>query len=286
MAVTRVLSCTMAMAMPAMAATSAVGGVCRAGEVCDALAREDVLLQSLKVLHKHEAEQQTQQQMISVMSYNTEYKDYTSRMGGYARKIREEQPAIVGLQECQNRDGLANLAHYSANLNTGNQNYMVYNPSMVTLLDGGYLPIPRDNYAPRAITWGKFRLGSREVFFFNTHLPHNHGEAASQQTHARIAGMFFNLRSQLGAADKPCIVVGDMNSFASNWNQVAGGGFESNLEANGFNNAYTAHGNPGYSNLDHIMYSSAHWTVTNCKDAGTGGSDHTSITCDMTLKDA
>jgi len=271
------------MAVPAMAMPVAAEGVCKSGEACDTLARDDVLLQARKVLHRQE-EQQSEEQTITVMSYNTEYKDYNARMGGYAKKIAEVQPAIVGLQECQNRDGLAGLAHYAANLKTGKQNYMLFNPDMVQLVDGGSLRIPRDLYAERAITWGKFRLGSRDIFFFNTHLPHNHGEAASQHTHAKIAEMFFKLRRELGAADAPTIVVGDMNSFASNWNKVEGGGFESNLQNKGFKNAYTAHGNPGYSGLDHIMYSSAHWTVSKCHDAGTGGSDHSSITCDMTLK--
>jgi len=304
MAVARAFCCAIAVAVPTVAASSQAERRCASSDNCDAstaerrcassdkcdasdrddtLARDAVLLQSLQVLHKYE-KQQTEQNTITVMSYNTEYKDYNGRMGGYARKIAEVRPAIVGLQECQNRDGLARLANYAANLKTGKQNYMLYNPSMVTLLDGGWLRIPRDNYADRAITWGKYRLGASEIFFFNTHLPHNHGEAASQQTHARIARMFFRLRRQLGAEDKPCIVVGDMNSFASNWNHVAGGGFESNLEANGFKNAYTARGHPGYSGLDHIMYSEAHWRVTHCHDAGTGGSDHSSITCDMTLK--
>merc|ERR1740121_2443626 len=53
-----------------------------------------------------------------VMSYNTEYKDYNSRMGGYAAKIRNVAPAVVGLQECQNRDGLAGLSHFAANRET------------------------------------------------------------------------------------------------------------------------------------------------------------------------
>merc|ERR1711972_1307951 len=95
------------------------------------------------------------------------------------------------------------------------------------------MPIPRDLYADRAITWGRFRLGTHEFYFFNTHLPHNHGEAASKSTHAKIASMLLAKRRELGAEDMPTIVVGDMNSFASDWNKVQGGGFESNLQANG-----------------------------------------------------
>jgi len=218
------------------------------------------------------------------MSYNTEYRNYNSRMGGYAEKIREVMPAIVGLQECQNRDGLASLSGLTANAETGSQNYMLFAPSEVTLLDGGWMPIPRDNYAPRYITWGRFRLGETTIWFFNTHLPHNHNEAWSRTTHATIAAMFLQKRKDLGAEHDPTIVVGDMNSHASDFNQVHTGGFESNFEANGFVWAYTARGNPGYGRIDHILYSAAHWTHRNCRDTGTGGSDHTSITCDLTLK--
>merc|ERR1712187_872065 len=102
-------------------------------------------------------------------------------------------------------------------------------------------------------------------------------------THARIARDFLRKRRELGAEGSPTVVVGDMNSHASNFNRVAGGGFESNLAANGFTWAYTARGNPGYGGIDHILYSTAHWTHPRCKDTGTGGSDHTSITCDLML---
>jgi len=217
------------------------------------------------------------------MSYNTEYRNYNARMGGYAEKIRQVAPAIVGLQECQNRDGLARLSGYTANLETGNQNYILFDPSKVTLLSGGSMRIPRDNYAPRFITWGSFKLGSITIWFFNTHLPHNHNEAWSKTTHAKIAGMLLQKRKELGSEHAPTIVVGDMNSHASDFNRNAKGGFESNLQANGFVNAYTARGEPGNSGIDHILYSAGHWTHRDCTDAGTGGSDHTSITCDLTL---
>merc|ERR1712031_41497 len=74
--------------------------------------------------------------------------------------------------------------------------------------------------------------------------------------HARIAKMFLEKRKELGAENAPTIVVGDMNSHASHFNQVEGGGFESNLEANGFTWAYTAKGNPGYGRIDQLLYSS------------------------------
>merc|ERR1712050_490621 len=218
------------------------------------------------------------------MSYNTEYRDYNRRMAGYADKIKQVAPAVVGLQECQNRDGLAELSGLTANLETGSQNYMLFDPAKVTLLSGGWMPIPRDDYAPRAITWGRFLLGDVEFLFFNTHLPHNHNEARSQTTHARIVGMLLEKRRELGAENTPTVVVGDMNSHASNFNNVDTGGFEGNLEANGFVWAYEARGNPGYPRIDHILYSRAHWTHRDCGDTGTGGSDRTSITCDLTLK--
>jgi endonuclease/exonuclease/phosphatase family metal-dependent hydrolase len=219
------------------------------------------------------------------MSYNTEYKNYDARMTGYAEQIKEVAPALVGVQECQNRDGLARLSGYTANTETGDQNYMFFDPSKVTFVSGGKLRIPRDDYAERFITWGQFKLGDVTIWFFNTHLPHNHNEARSQTTHAQIAEMFLDKRKDLGAENAPTIVVGDMNSHASNFNRVEGGGFESNLEANGFTLAYTAKGNPGHGGIDHILYSAAHWTHSDCHDSGTGGSDHTSITCALTLKE-
>jgi len=218
------------------------------------------------------------------MSYNTEYRNYNARIPGYAAQIQTVAPALVGLQECQNRDGLAGASGYTANTQTGRQNYMLYDRCKVTFVDGGYMKIPRDNYAPRFITWGQFKLSNTTIWFFNTHLPHNHNEARSPTTHARIAKMFLEKRKELGAENAPTIVVGDMNSHASHFNQVEGGGFESNLEANGFTWAYTAKGNPGYGRIDQLLYSSAHWTHSNCQDSGTGGSDHTSITCDLTLQ--
>merc|ERR1712151_693102 len=108
----------------------------------------------------------------------------------------------------------------------------------------------------------------------------------SPTTHAKIAKMLLEKRKELSAESAPTIVVGDMNSHASHFNKVAGGGFESNLEANGFTWAYTAKGGHwrGHGGIDHILYSTEHWTHSGCHDSGTGGSDHTSITCDLTLK--
>jgi endonuclease/exonuclease/phosphatase family metal-dependent hydrolase len=218
------------------------------------------------------------------MSYNTQYNNYNARMGGYAAKIKDVDPAVVGLQECQNRDGLASLSGYVALKETGRQNYILYDPRRLTLVSDGNMRIPRDNFAERAITWGQFKLAGSTVWFFNTHLPHNHNEARSKTTHARIARMFLQKRKELGAENAPSIVVGDMNSFASDYNRVGGGGFESNLQANGFTWAYTARGNPGHGGIDHILYSTAHWREKKCRDNGTGGSDHPAITCELVLK--
>jgi len=214
------------------------------------------------------------------MSYNTEHRDYNNRMAGFADKITEVAPTIVGLQECQDRDGLARLTGYAANKETGQQNYMLFDPQKVTLLSGGWMPIPRDGFAPGAITWGKFMLGEREIFFFNTHLPHNHTEATSQTTHASIAANFFQKRREVGAESAPTIVVGDMTSHASDFDRAHTG----NLDSNGFVWACIARGSPGHGPIDHILYSVAHWTHSGCRDTGTGGSDHTSITCELTLK--
>jgi endonuclease/exonuclease/phosphatase family metal-dependent hydrolase len=205
-------------------------------------------------------------------------------MYGYAEVIKEIAPAIVGLQECQNRDGLASAAGYSALTGIGYCNYILYNSSKVTPMSQGSMSIPRDNYASRCISWGQFRFGDSAIWFFNTHLPHNHNEAWSKTTHAQIAHMLLDKRKELGAENAPTVVLGDFNSHASDHNNVAGGGFRSNLQENGFTWAYMAQGSPGYGSIDHILYSTPHWTHQNCRDTGTGGSDHTSITCDLVLK--
>eukprot|EP00122_Pirum_gemmata_P001049 Pgem_evm1s936 len=225
---------------------------------------------------------------FKVMSYNTKYDGYPHLLHDFADKIREIRPAVVGLQECQDRDGLARASGYTALTNTGKQNYILYDQDTVKLLEYGHMRIPKDDYAERAITWGKFQtVDTFSVFWvFNTHLPHAHGEASSKSTHAHIARMLIEKRRELRADNDPTIIVGDMNSFASNYNDVnVGGGFESNLNANGFNTAYIGKGDPGFAKLDKIL-NSKELTPSNCADTGTGNSDHTSITCDFTLEGA
>jgi len=117
--------------------------------------------------------------------------------------------------------------------------------------------------------------------FFNTHLPHNHGAAASRNTHALIARDLLLKRTELGAADMPTVVVGDCNPFASSG--AADGSFESNLVDAGFQKVYQARGNPGYGGLDKI-FASAHWTSSNGADQGTGTSDHPAIAVDLTVR--
>jgi len=122
---------------------------------------------------------------IAVMSYNTEYKHYHARMAGYAAKIKDVMPTLVGLQECQDRDGLARLSGYTANKQTGHQNYILFDAAGIEFISGGHMRIPNDRYAPRFITWGKFKLGESIIWFFNTHLPHNHGSCTSVDSLAR-----------------------------------------------------------------------------------------------------
>jgi len=107
----------------------------------------------------------------------------------YGRKIREVNAAIVGTQENQDKDDLARASGYSIAPVSGNKNPIYYNPSMVSF-DGesGSMRILRDNYAERYISWDKFRFGNVSFWAFNTHLPHNHNEASSRNSHARIQG--------------------------------------------------------------------------------------------------
>eukprot|EP00122_Pirum_gemmata_P001515 Pgem_evm1s1362 len=223
---------------------------------------------------------------FSVMSYNTKYNGYPHLLNSFANKIRQVNPTVVGLQECQDRDGLARQSGYDAMTEIGHINYILYDSQRVTVLQGGAMSIPRDNYAERAITWGKYQITINETlasfWVFNTHLPHNHNEAWAKSTHGQIAHMLLEKIDELNATNDPTVVVGDMNPFASDYNQYPGGGFESNLNDNGFITAYIGQGNPGFSALDKILYRN-NLTPSNCGDTGTGGSDHPSITCDFSF---
>jgi len=221
---------------------------------------------------------------VSAMSYNTEYRGYPSRVSQYGAKIREVGAAVVGTQECQDSAALANAAGYSVVPGTGFQNPILYNPSKVSYVGGtgGFMQIPNDNYAERTVTWAQFQTGGNAWWFFNTHLPHPHGAAASRNTHAGIANMVLQKRRELGAEDSPTVVTGDMNPFASSG--ASEGSFESNLVAGGFFKAYQGRGNPGYGGLDKIFASSAHWTSSNGADHGTGGSDHPAIAVALAFK--
>jgi len=221
---------------------------------------------------------------VKVMSYNTEYRGYPGRVWQYAAKIREVDAAIVGTQECQNPDMLARESGYTQVPGIWG-NYIFYNPSKISLVpdSGDWMDITSDNYARRTLTWAKFMLGSTEILFFNTHLPHNHGRAWSRNTHAGIARDLISKRQQLGAGNMPTVVVGDMNPFASAG--ASEGSFESNLIAAGWHKSYQAKGNPGYVGLDKIFATSQHWTSSNGADRGTGSSDHPAIAVYVHLKE-
>jgi endonuclease/exonuclease/phosphatase family metal-dependent hydrolase len=218
---------------------------------------------------------------LKVMSYNTVYTGYPSRVDQFGQKIRDVNAAVVGTQECQDANALARASGYVVVPGTGPQNPIFYNPQHVSLVDGsgGYMNIPRDNYAQRTITWGEFMFGNTNFWFFNTHLPHPHGAASSRNTHAQIAQQLIQKREDLGAVNTPTVIVGDCNPFASHG--ATEGSFESNLEANGFFKAYQAQGNTGgYAGLDKI-FASDQWTSSNGRDDGTGSSDHPAISADL-----
>jgi len=226
---------------------------------------------------------------VTVMSYNTEYKGYwDGRLPYFAAKIVEVNPYIVGLQECQDPDALANDTGYALLRATGPQNYILYDSDRLQELERGSMTIPRDDYAQRAITWGKFRVlrgagAGSEFWFFNTHLPHRQNQASDPNTHARIGRMLLSKRDELGAATDPVIVVGDCNPFASAG--ASEGSFESNLAQGGITKVYEGRGNTGgFSGLDKIFASQQHWNWSNASDRGTGRSDHPAIAADLTLK--
>jgi len=217
------------------------------------------------------------------MSYNTEYIGYPSRVSAYGRKISDVGAGVIGTQECQDKYALATASGYQVVPGTDFQNPIFYNPDKVSLVDatGGWMSIPRDNYAVRTITWAKFRLGSAEFWFFNTHLPHPHGEAQDRNTHSRIAKMLLQKRDELGAGNMATVITGDCNPFASAGNSE--GSFESTLVDAGFEKSYQAQGNRGgHRGLDKI-FASPHWRSSNGADQGTGSSDHPAIAVDLAL---
>jgi len=217
------------------------------------------------------------------MSYNTQYSGYPGRVSQFGAKIREVGAAVVGTQECQDKSALAAASGYSVVPGTDFQNPIFYNPSLVSYIGGssGWISIPRDDHSPRTITWAKFRFGSTEFWFFNTHLPHNQNEASSRNTHAQIAQRLLQKREELGAGSSPTVVTGDCNPFASSG--ASQGSFESNLAAAGFEKSYQGRGNPGFGGLDKI-FASAQWRSRNGADQGTGSSDHPAIAVDLALQ--
>jgi hypothetical protein len=221
--------------------------------------------------------------VLKVMSYNTEYVGYYSRIDSYGGKVAEVGAATVGTQECQDKLALASSSGYAVVPDTDFQNPIFYNPSVVSFIWGssGWMKVPRDNYSPRTITWAKFRFGQTDFWHFNTHLPHNHGQAWSRNTHAQIAQMLLQKRKELGAENSPTVVTGDMNTFASYG--ASEGSFESNLVDAGFLKSYQARGNPGHAGLDQIFHSAAHFTLLAGADKGTGRSDHPAIVVELAL---
>merc|ERR1712187_171016 len=144
------------------------------------------------------------------------------------------------------------------------------------------MDVPRDDHAQRTVTWAQFSFGGTPFWHFNTHLPHNHNEARSKSTHARIARMLLDKRQELGADSAPTVVTGDMNPFAAEG--ASDGSFESNLVAAGFHLCYVGRGDQGgYSELDKIL-ASAHWRSFDGADQGTGSSDHPAIAVNLALQ--
>mmetsp|Transcript_39783 Transcript_39783/g.95737 ORF Transcript_39783/g.95737 Transcript_39783/m.95737 type:complete len:538 (-) Transcript_39783:1646-3259(-) len=223
---------------------------------------------------------------VKVMSYNTEYTGYRDgRLDNFAAHISNIAADIVGLQECQDASGIAAASGYAFLTASGRGNTVLYKSNRLEVLDSGSFNIPRDNYAQRNISWGKFRIISSgsQFFFFNTHLPHNHNEAANPNTHSIIANMLLDKREELGAGQSPTIVTGDCNPFASAG--ASEGSFEDNLKAGGIIKVYQATGSTGgYAGLDKIFVSQDHWTWSNTADVGTGTSDHPAIASDLTLQ--
>lgn len=226
---------------------------------------------------------------ITAMSYNTEYTGYwDGRFSSFATHISNVDADVVGLQECQDASGIATASGYSFLAASGNGNTILHKASRLKALRSGRFDVPRDEFAKRTISWGQFRIiqgvgVGNEFWFFNTHLPHRHGEAADPNTHSIIAQMLLEKREEIGAGTAPTIVTGDCNPFASSG--ASEGSFESNLAAGGVVKVYEATGiTGGYAGLDKIFASREHWDWSNAADVGTGSSDHPAIAVDLTFR--
>jgi endonuclease/exonuclease/phosphatase family metal-dependent hydrolase len=200
-------------------------------------------------------------------------------MSQLGQNIIALNPDIMGTQETQDAKLLERytngLLKYLPNTR-GNPIY--YNPDKMSWEGvSGSFRIPRDNYAERSVTFGKFKLGGVAFWLFNTHLPHKHNEAGRRNTHANIAQTLLDERKKLGADNEPTVVTGDFNPFASNGDSQ--GSFESNLVSDGFTKSYQA----VHWGLDKIFHSTEHWTSANGADGPFGGSDHTPIHVELTM---
>jgi endonuclease/exonuclease/phosphatase family metal-dependent hydrolase len=223
---------------------------------------------------------------IKVMSYNTEFNGYPGhgghdRVGAYGAKIREVNAAVVGVQECQDAEALAQASGsgYSVVPNTGGGNNILYKPASVSLVPGssGHFSIPKDDYAARTVTYAKFRKQGHEFLFFNTHMPHDRGEARDPGTHEKIGSMVMKKRAELQANDLPTILTADTNRHKAKCKT-----FGERLKEGGIHEVYRATGNRGgHGHIDAIFYSGS---GSNGKDEGTGESDHPAISAVIELQ--
>jgi len=226
--------------------------------------------------------------LTRVMSYNTVYSGYPccggDRVAAFGDMIERVSPAVVGVQECQDADYLAQTMPAYSVAGTGGSrgNNILYDPSKVEFLgNGGQQVIISDTYATRIFVYGKFREpDGTEFWFFNTHLPHNLGDATDRNSHARIAQSMLTKMRELNTDGDPVVVVCDCNPFASSGASM--GSFESNLNQAGFTTAYVGTGSlGGYGFLDKIFVMNG--GSSNGAEYGQGASDHPAISADLSL---
>jgi hypothetical protein len=220
------------------------------------------------------------------MSYNTLYTNFPSA-GGNDKKMKligdniiNMNPTVLGTQETQDKLLLEKYTNGLLTLvpDTDFQNPIYYNPNKVSLETSGWFSIPSDDYSSRTFTYANFKLDSISFWLFNTHMPHKHGEAGAINTHANIAQILLEKRSELGANGTPTVIIGDFNTFASDGDPL--GSFENNIVNGGdFTKSYQAM----HWGIDKIFHSTEHWTAVNGYDGPFGGSDHTPILVELTL---
>lgn len=174
--------------------------------------------------------------------------------------IKDQHPAIIGLQEVKDLDFYDHLtedhpwdylrsnlsdAGYLGVRDGSNTTAFLYDSDRMTLSDNGQFYL-RDNYNERGDSWDGYvrvaqyaaihdNLANKDYFYLNTHFPLNHFTEAMNVIEGRIAALNTN--------SYPVILMGDFNC-------VYGNAAFDNIKSSMANTRYAALDNAGTANRD------------------------------------